>query len=81
MQVKDNEGNGFPDDESKNMYRNLQRIIFTAKLFKDKQEWKRDLLNISKCTVIRLPRLWQSLFYLLGYTRDQICLEGTNKLF
>lgn len=28
-----------------------------------------------------MPRLWQSLFYLLGYERHQICLEGTNKLF
>ena len=28
-----------------------------------------------------MPRLWQSLFYLLGYQREQICLEGTNKLF
>ena len=75
------EGNGFQDDESKNMYGNLQRIIFTSKLFKEKEEWKKGLLNLAKCTVIRLPRLWQSLFYLLGYTRDQICLEGTNKLF
>jgi len=81
VQAKDNEGNGFPDDESKNMYGNLQRILFTAKLFKDKDEWKSGLLNFAKCTVIRLPRLWQSLFYLLGYTREEICLEGTNKLF
>lgn len=81
VQAKDNEGNGFPDDESKNMYGNLQRIIFTSKLFKDKEEWKKGLLNLAKCTVIRLPRLWQSIFYILGYTREQICLEGTNKLF
>jgi hypothetical protein len=63
------------------MYGNLQRIIFTSKLFKDKDEWKRGLLHLAKCTVIRLPRLWQSIFYLLGYTREQICLDGTNKLF
>jgi len=81
VQAKDNEGNGFPDDESKNMYGNLQRILFTAKLFKDKEEWKKGLLNLAKSTVIRLPRLWQSIFYLLGYEREQICLEGTNKLF
>jgi hypothetical protein len=63
------------------MYGNLQRILFTAKLFKDKEEWKKGLLNLAKSTVIRLPRLWQSIFYILGYEREQICLEGTNKLF
>ena len=63
------------------MYANLQRIIFTAKLFKEKDEWKSGLLKLAKSTVIRLPRLWQSAFFLLGYTREQICLGGTNKLF
>lgn len=33
---KDNEGNGFPDEESKELYNRLMRLTFTATLFKDR---------------------------------------------
>ena len=31
-------------------------------------------------TVIKYPRIWQSLFYLLKTTKEEICEIGTNKL-
>lgn len=36
---------------------------------------------LQRYNVIKLPRIMQSLFYLLGFTRDEICEPGTNKLF
>ena len=30
--------------------------------------------------IIKMPRVLQTLFYMLGYTRDQICEPDTNKL-
>lgn len=43
-------------------------------------DWKQQILNFREFRVVRFPRFWQSLFYFLGYTREEICEEGTNKL-
>lgn len=78
---KDNEGNGFQDEESKELYSRLMRLLFTAALFKDRKEWKKGLLALAEITVLKNPRIMQSIFYLLGYKREQVCQEGSNKFF
>ncbi|CAI2360915.1 unnamed protein product [Moneuplotes crassus] len=45
------------------------------------EEWKKELLKFREYQVIRFPRFMQSLLYFLGHTREEICEEGTNKLF
>ena len=57
------------------------RLIFTASLFKERKEWKNGLLALAHTTVLKNPRIMQSIFYLLGYQREQICQEGSNKFF
>jgi len=47
----------------------------TAGNFKDR------VLALSNYNVVKMPRIMQTLFYLLGYTKDQICEPDTNKLF
>ena len=44
-------------------------------------DWKQEILRFRDYKVVRFPRFWQSLFYFLGYSREEICEEGTNKLF
>ena len=44
-------------------------------------EWKKELMSLRDYKVIKFPRFFQSLFYFLGHTREEICEEGTNKLF
>lgn len=78
---KDNEGNGFQDEESKELYNRLMRLLFTAALFKDRKEWKSGLLALAEITVLKNPRIMQSIFYLLGYKREQVCQEDSNKFF
>ena len=56
-------------------------ITFTAKLFNDRNEWRNGLLSLAHTTVLKAPRMMQSVFYLLGYTREQVCQEGSNKFF
>lgn len=73
VNTKDNEGNGFPDEESKELYNRLMRLTFTAALFKERKEWKNGLLDLASTTVLKNPRLMQSIFYLLGYEREQVC--------
>lgn len=45
------------------------------------EEWKKELIGFRDYSVIRFPRFLQSFFYFLGYSKEDICEEGTNKLF
>jgi hypothetical protein len=44
------------------------------------EQWKRPLLDMRQNYIIKHPRVLQTLFYMLGYTREQICERGTNPL-
>lgn len=43
-------------------------------------QWKEAILTFAKFTVVKMPRIFQAVFYLLGYTREEICERDTNKL-
>jgi len=43
--------------------------------------FREGILNLSKYNVVKMERIMQTLFYLLGYTREDLCEVGTNKLF
>jgi hypothetical protein len=55
----------FADEDQKELFVKAQRITFLGKLFKDKEDWKKGLLSLSKATVLKMPRVLQSVFYLL----------------
>ena len=44
------------------------------------EKWKRDINDYKKFKVIKTPRVLQSIFYFLGYNREDIWEENTNKL-
>ena len=43
-------------------------------------QWRESILNFTKYHVIKMARVFQSVFYLLGYKREDICERDTNKL-
>ena len=43
-------------------------------------QWKENILAFTKYHVVKMSRVWQAVFYLLGYQREDICERGTNKL-
>jgi hypothetical protein len=43
-------------------------------------QWKEAILTFAKYTVVKMPRVFQAVFYLLGYQREEICERDTNKL-
>jgi len=45
------------------------------------EKWKEDLMELTEYKVIKFPRVWQAVFYILGYEREEICWEGTNMLW
>lgn len=55
----------FPDDESKEIYTNYLRIKYLSHLFKDNETWRKNILALRETTVLKMPRLFQSIFYLL----------------
>lgn len=57
----------------------LKHQFIQSKLCSD--PWKTELVKMKEYKVIKFPRFWQSFFYFLGYSREEICEEGTNKLF
>lgn len=44
-------------------------------------EFRKAVLEFKKFKVIKYGRFFQSLFYFLGYQREQICEEGTNRIW
>jgi hypothetical protein len=44
------------------------------------EQWKKALLDLRQLSICKNLRVLQSLFYFLGYTREQICEPGTNAL-
>lgn len=43
-------------------------------------QWKESILNFAKYHVVKMQRVFQSIFYLLGYKREEVCERDTNKL-
>jgi hypothetical protein len=43
-------------------------------------QWRESILAFTKYHVIKMSRVFQSVFYLLGYSREEICERETNKL-
>ena len=44
------------------------------------EQWKKALLDLRQLSICKNLRVLQSLFYFLGYSREQICEPGTNAL-
>ena len=57
------------------------KIKFLAKLLAENDEWKKSLLSLKDTTVIKMPRILQSVFYLLQFKREDVCQPNTNKFF
>jgi hypothetical protein len=68
------------DEEQKDMYHKAMRLKIQAQQFKTCEYFKAGFKIFRESTVIKYVRVWQSLFYLLGTPRDQICEMETNKL-
>lgn len=68
------------DDEQKDMYQKVLRLRFQAQQFVSNDFFKQGFYIFSQSTVIKFPRLWQSLFYLLSVKKVDICEADTNKL-
>jgi len=43
-------------------------------------QWRESILTFGKYHVVKMPKVFQALFYLLGYKREEICERDTNKL-
>lgn len=53
------------DDEIKDIIMREVRLVFIARLYKDREDWKRNLMELKDYNVIKMGRVMQSLFYLL----------------
>lgn len=68
------------DEEQKDFYQKTLRLRYQAQQFKNIDQLKHGIQLFLDFTVIKFPRVWQSLFYLLKINRETICEPETNKL-
>ena len=69
----------YPDEDAKDLASKAIRAQYIAKHFKEKEENKKAVLGLRDLTVLKMPRILQSVFYLLQYKRQDVCQPGTNK--
>ncbi len=46
-----------PDEDSKDLFIRSLRLQFTAKIFREKEDWKKNLLGLRETTVLKMPRI------------------------
>lgn len=69
------------DEETKDLMIRNYRIHFISRMFKEKVDWKRQLMAVKDFKVIKYGKVLQSILYLLGYERELICEPRSNKFF
>ena len=67
------------DEEHKLHETDVAKFNFQAK-YMSGAEFKKKVGVLCGFKVIKFRKVWQSLFYLLGYKREEICAEATNML-
>lgn len=61
------------DDERKESLGKQLRLNKMGELYIDNEEWKDELKNVHEMRVLKMPKILQSLMYLLGFTKEEIC--------
>lgn len=70
-----------PDDELKELETREARLNYIIKQYKEREDWKKALFDIKEYKVLKMPRVMQSLLYLMKYEREQVCEKDSNKFF
>ena len=61
------------DDERKESLGKQLRLNKMGELYIDNEDWKDELKNVHEMRVLKMPKILQSLMYLLGFTKEEIC--------
>jgi len=75
-----NETKEYEDDEQKEIEVGQLRLTATAKVFQS-GAWDEYVKEVQQQHVIKMPKIIQSLMFLLCMPRDQICEPDSNRLF
>ena len=78
--VDEEEEKEMPLEEKRNIDTDVRLKLLMNKLKSDPLI-SAHFKSLANCKVIKEASLIKSLFYMLGYERQQICLEGTQELF
>lgn len=69
------------DEDLRDIVSKQSRLTHQAHAFLEKADWQAQLINIGHMQVVKMPKIVQSLLYLLGFTREEICEPKTNCIF
>ena len=68
------------DDELREIETKYKTLKVLSKKFLENEEWQGMIQNLLEYRVMRYPQIIQSLMFLTGSKREDICLPKTNKL-
>lgn len=68
------------DDEKKDVMAKQLRLNKQGELFIENEDWKAELQKLYNMRVLKMPKILQSLMYLLGFTREAVC-QPNSQLF
>jgi len=68
------------DDELREIETKYKTLKVIASKFLHNEEWIEMIDNLLQYRVMRYPQIIQSVMFLTGSTREDICLPNTNKL-
>ncbi len=69
------------DEDLRDIISKQSRLTHQAHAFLEKADWKAQLGSIGEMQVTKMPKIVQSLLYLLGFTREEVCEPKTNCIF
>lgn len=61
------------DDERKEALGKQLRLNKMGELYIENEDWKDELKKVHEMRVLKMPKILQSLMYLLGFTKEEIC--------
>ena len=71
-----------PDDDTKELESKKTRLAYMGQQLAENEKWKAALMeDLTKTNVLKQGRIVQSVFYMLGYERENVCERMTNKLW
>lgn len=69
------------DEEQKDGLSKELRLNKIGETFSMNQEWQDDLKKLTNTRVLKMPKILQSLMYLLGFTKEVVCEPNSQSFF
>jgi len=61
------------DEERKEMVSKQMRLTKMGEAFLEDEHWKKELSQLTRCKVLKMPQIIKSIMYLMCFKKEEIC--------